>query len=105
MTLIHFEEQDPKKLIKSQRAEILNHFKHTCVYCKSKTKHMTIDHVIPIKYGGSERTSNKVTACRSCNLDKAHEPWIPWYRRQSFYDAVTEVFIKEWIDVELREAS
>lgn len=66
---------------------------------------MTIDHVIPIKYGGSERTSNKVCACRSCNLNKAHEPWLPWYRRQSFYDPKVEAFIKEWIDIELMEAS
>lgn len=105
MTLVHFEEQDPKRLIKSQRQQILKHFNHTCIYCKAKTKHMTIDHVIPIKYGGSERTSNKVAACSDCNLSKAHEPWLTWYRRQSFYTAETEAFIKEWIDIELREAS
>ena len=105
MNLTHFDELDDKRLIKSQRSEILKHFKHTCIYCKAQEKSMTVDHVIPIKYGGSERTSNKVCACRSCNLSKAHEPWLVWFRRQSFYDIKTEAFIKEWIDVEMREAS
>ncbi len=40
-----------------------------CVYCGSKEK-LTIDHIVPIRYGGSNDISNLVVACSRCNRKK-----------------------------------
>jgi hypothetical protein len=42
---------------------------HQCVYCGNRDD-LTIDHVIPIAFGGSNEAGNLVTACRSCNSRK-----------------------------------
>ena len=40
-----------------------------CVYCGS-TKHLTIDHVIPVSKGGLNTWKNLVTCCFDCNNKK-----------------------------------
>ena len=43
-----------------------------CVYCgSSHIKSLTLDHVIPQSKGGKDSWDNLVTACRSCNSEKA----------------------------------
>lgn len=49
-----------------------------CWYCGYEPQHtsvdyLTIDHVIPKTYGGSDRTENLVPACRSCNSSKGNK--------------------------------
>lgn len=105
MNLSHFDEQDPKAIVRSQRKQLLNQFNNKCVYCGNTSKHLTVDHVIPIVYGGSERISNKVIACADCNLSKGHKPWIKWYRSQAFYCFDTENFIKAWVSPEMDESA
>ena len=41
--------------------------KHTCMYCGTKSKKLTIDHVIPQSKGGKTNFDNCVAACRTCN--------------------------------------
>jgi len=46
-----------------------------CVYCHRgftmyKDRELTIDHVIPRKYGGSNRLHNLVLSCENCNKNK-----------------------------------
>jgi 5-methylcytosine-specific restriction endonuclease McrA len=43
---------------------------YECVYCGSN-KILTLDHVIPQSKGGKDSWDNLVTACRSCNAEKA----------------------------------
>lgn len=43
-----------------------------CMYCGSKQKHLTIDHVIPISRGGKTKFDNCVAACRGCNNYKGN---------------------------------
>lgn len=43
-----------------------------CVYCGS-TLNLTLDHVIPLLYGGTKRKDNLVLCCTDCNLKKGHE--------------------------------
>jgi len=56
------------------RREVLRRDKHTCQYCGS-TKHLTLDHVIPVSKGGKHTWDNIVTACERCNNRKSnHSP-------------------------------
>jgi len=44
-----------------------------CVYCGSE-EDITVDHVIPRRYGGSDQPYNLVPACRTCNCKKGTQP-------------------------------
>lgn len=45
---------------------------YQCVYCgESNRKVLTVDHVVPQSKGGPNTWGNLVTACRSCNCEKA----------------------------------
>src|SRR5262249_47510785 len=55
----------------------------TCVYCGStgspkRSVIITIDHVVPVHFGGSTRASNLVTACGLCNWMKGIYPLDLW---------------------------
>jgi 5-methylcytosine-specific restriction endonuclease McrA len=49
--------------------------KHTCAYCGQDLRglsrdEITLDHITPRELGGSNKASNLVTSCRSCNCAK-----------------------------------
>lgn len=54
------------------RFEILRRDNHKCKYCGRSAPEVTlsVDHVIPVALGGSDKPSNLVTACRDCNSGK-----------------------------------
>lgn len=43
---------------------------YTCQYCGTKTKKLTVDHVIPESRGGLTNWDNTVSACDPCNSEK-----------------------------------
>jgi 5-methylcytosine-specific restriction endonuclease McrA len=47
---------------------------HRCAYCGAINTRLELDHVHPRSRGGSDRVSNLVLACRSCNQAKADQP-------------------------------
>lgn len=53
------------------RREVLRRDKHTCQYCGS-TKHLTLDHLVPVSKGGKHSWDNIVTACERCNNRKSN---------------------------------
>jgi 5-methylcytosine-specific restriction endonuclease McrA len=57
-------------LTTEQFAEICKAFTQRCAYCGQKSKILTIDHVTPYKFNGSNTLWNVVPACRSCNSKK-----------------------------------
>lgn len=61
---------------KRLRFEILRRDNHTCRYCGRSAPEvkLTIDHVIPETLGGSDDSSNLVTACADCNSGKSSVP-------------------------------
>jgi len=65
-----------RKLSLSETARIYN---YTCQYCFKKfdMKILTIDHIVPKSKGGTDWNSNRILACRSCNLKKSSH--FPWY--------------------------
>lgn len=52
------------------RREVLRRDHYTCQYCGS-SKHLTLDHVIPLSKGGQHTWDNVVTACEQCNQRKS----------------------------------
>lgn len=41
-----------------------------CVYCKSESETLQIDHKVPISKGGENTIDNLVTSCVECNYGK-----------------------------------
>ena len=60
----------PRPTICFSRAEIFRRDNFTCQYCGKRTKHLTIDHIIPRSRGGKDTWENVVAACASCNHRK-----------------------------------
>jgi len=48
-----------------------------CVYCGAETN-LTLDHVVPLKKGGSIGSDNLVLSCLSCNSSKGTKDVIEW---------------------------
>ncbi len=53
---------------------LLEKWERKCVYCDASGTPLQIDHVRPKAHGGSDRVSNLVLACRSCNQAKGAQP-------------------------------
>src|SRR4051812_17387487 len=60
----------PRPRVRLTRREIFLRDHHTCQYCGTHSKELTLDHVIPKHRGGRHIWENLVSACRSCNHHK-----------------------------------
>jgi len=60
----------PRLEVKLTRREVFRRDNFTCLYCGSRYKDLTIDHVVPRHLGGNQSWGNVVTACASCNHKK-----------------------------------
>jgi GTPase SAR1 family protein len=76
-----------------------NYFAMTdvCAYCLNNTNRSsreanaqndpdisTIDHIVPLIKGGSDKWTNLVLSCNRCNSDKKEEIWKPFFRISCF---------------------
>jgi 5-methylcytosine-specific restriction endonuclease McrA len=64
-----------RKLVKFSRINIYARDNYTCQYCGEKKRRideLTYDHVVPRSQGGKTEWTNIVTACSSCNSEKAN---------------------------------
>jgi 5-methylcytosine-specific restriction endonuclease McrA len=82
------------------RRAIKEHFECRCVYCGETydTNELTLDHVRPKAYGGSDLTSNLVPSCRSCNQAKGSQNWLQWMRATFGENPNKEQLILSWIN-------
>ncbi len=62
----------PQKKILLTRKNIVKRDRHTCQYCGESHTQMTVDHVIPKIYGGTDSWENLVCACIECNNIKGN---------------------------------
>ena len=60
----------PLPEVKLSRQSLMARDRHTCQYCGMKSKHLTVDHVIPRERGGGDDWDNVVACCPSCNNRK-----------------------------------
>jgi hypothetical protein len=56
--------------------------KKTCVYCGTNL-YLSLDHLVPKKYGGSDSADNLVYSCRSCNSSKGDKDLLIWYNKRT----------------------
>lgn len=54
-----------------------------CVYC-DYAESQVIDHVVPVKDGGSEHWHNLVPACEACNLGKGDKGLLAWVAQLTY---------------------
>ncbi|RMH69041.1 MAG: HNH endonuclease [Gemmatimonadetes bacterium] len=54
------------------RRNVLKRDGHRCQYCGTTEAPLTIDHIVPRKFGGQDTWENLVTACAACNTQKGH---------------------------------
>ncbi|MDD4052775.1 MAG: HNH endonuclease, partial [candidate division Zixibacteria bacterium] len=64
----------PYKRILLTRKNIIRRDGHTCQYCGDARGAMTVDHVIPKRFGGTDSWENLVCACAHCNNKKGDRP-------------------------------
>ena len=67
-----------------------------CAYCRSD-RATTLDHLKPKSRGGSSLRSNLIPACQSCNHSKGSLNWLEWFQQQTFFNAVAQELIEDWI--------
>lgn len=60
----------PRPRVRLSRKEVFARDNFTCQYCGTKSKELTIDHVVPRHRGGRHTWDNLVSACKSCNHRK-----------------------------------
>ncbi len=60
----------PRPRVRLSKREVFRRDGHTCQYCGSNGRRLTLDHVIPRHRGGDHGWTNLVTACSACNLKK-----------------------------------
>ena len=62
----------PYRKIELSRRNIIYRDNFKCQYCGTRTKDLTIDHVIPKSRGGDDSWDNLVSACKPCNNKKGN---------------------------------
>lgn len=62
-----------QQVSKGQRFRIFNRDGFRCRYCGTTSAHaaLVVDHVIPVKKGGTNDDANLLTSCQPCNAGKA----------------------------------
>ena len=71
---------EKQKNIKARVKEaIKSEFNHCCAYCGSKSKQLTLDHMLASSKGGIDSWSNLVPDCAKCNGSKGSKNLTNWY--------------------------
>lgn len=71
---------DPGRHTPEQWAALVSQHCGRCVYCKAETI-MTVDHIVPLCKGGSDRIENLQPLCRACNSRKwgmTHDEYVAY---------------------------
>jgi len=62
----------PRKHVILTRKNIIRRDGNRCMYCGTREGPMTVDHVVPRKFGGGDTWENLVAACMKCNNKKGN---------------------------------
>jgi 5-methylcytosine-specific restriction endonuclease McrA len=65
----------PRRRVVLSKRNLFKRDNNQCQYCGKTNEKLTIDHIVPRKYGGKATWENLVCACVSCNNKKGeHRP-------------------------------
>jgi len=65
----------PRRRVVLSKRNLFKRDSNQCQYCGKTSEKLTIDHIVPRKYGGQATWENLVCACVSCNNKKGeHRP-------------------------------
>lgn len=57
----------------------------TCAYCSSPImNNFSLEHVVPVKFGGRNLKVNIVLICESCNCSKQHFELVYWLQKNKY---------------------
>lgn len=82
--LYNLEATSSSEARKKWRQSIKEHWNYKCAYCGSD-EDLTLDHITPRSKGGTDRITNVICACNSCNHSKGHQSWHEWFMTQEFF--------------------
>lgn len=91
----HPDHNNPEKEEKQLKKFVRNRLNGHCLYCNKQSTSMTVDHVVPLKLGGTNELSNLVPACSDCNLSKGHKDVWLWWQRQKFWNVDRAITLLE----------
>lgn len=79
----------------------------SCGYCGKSLKQadpfdITLDHLVPRVSGGSNESTNLITACRACNCSRQDKPWFD-YATGGARDRI-EQLRHGWLNIALAKA-
>lgn len=66
------------KIAPEQRQRIFCRDLHECRYCGARNEPLTLDHIWPALYGGTDDDSNLLTCCKTCNTSKGSKTLAGW---------------------------
>jgi 5-methylcytosine-specific restriction protein A len=62
----HGQARDRLKATRTMRENTYRHDGYQCVFCNATTG-LTVDHIVPVAFGGSNHITNLRTLCGACN--------------------------------------
>ena len=80
-----------KKLPNRVRHAIFIRDSFTCIYCGELAEQ--IDHIIPVHAGGSDKSYNLISCCKSCNSKKQNLSLVDFL--DTFFPDTKEYILKE----------
>lgn len=72
---------------RSLKNRVRKRFNGECLYCGHSPLFLTVDHIIPVCFGGKTEEFNLVPCCLDCNRSKGHRDVLSWWIAQPFYSA------------------
>lgn len=66
------------RLTREEWDAVLSHFGQACAYCGAGGR-LTLDHMVPLRRGGTHDVENVVPACLSCNSRKHTKTPLEWF--------------------------
>jgi len=67
--------------------EVFRRDDYTCVYCGTKKRALTVDHLVLWEEMGDTVPANLVTACKKCNHTRGNKP-LPEFLNTSYFNTV-----------------
>lgn len=73
--------RDKRQVTSRDVARLFHRHGGCCAYCGQRSRHLEVDHVVPLSRGGRHAIGNMLPACRRCNRSKSNRLLVEWRAR------------------------